>query len=204
MNFDELQKKWQSQQGGFKLRIDADILLKEIQRNKELFEACIFWRDVREAGIAFALAVFFSYFAFKWSVWSLYFPASGCLFVGLFMVIDRFIQKKKIPKFSDPLIGCIEISLRQVAHQVWLLKNVFWWYLLPVIIGVTVFTIHLHLQVVVLPTKEMIFNVAKSFAIWFLLCGGVYYLNQWAVRKYLLPRKQELEQLLSNLKNNNS
>ena len=35
MNFDELQKQWQSQQGGFKLRIDADVLLKEVQRNKE-------------------------------------------------------------------------------------------------------------------------------------------------------------------------
>ena len=139
MNFDELQKKWQSQQGGFKLRIDADVLLKEVQRNKESFESSIFWRDVREAGGSLVMAVFFLYQGIKGNSWSLCLPGLACIFVGVFMIADRIIQKKKQPKPGDSLTDCIEISLAQVQHQIWLLKNVLWWYLLPFGIGIAVF-----------------------------------------------------------------
>ena len=42
MTFDELQKNWQSQQEHFVLRIDPDVLLKQVQRNKSNFESAIF------------------------------------------------------------------------------------------------------------------------------------------------------------------
>ncbi len=34
-----------------------------------------------------------------------------------------------------------------------------------------------------------------------LLYWGIYWLNQWAIRKELAPRKKELEELLSSLEN---
>ncbi|MGB7746079.1 MAG: RNA polymerase sigma factor [Verrucomicrobiia bacterium] len=36
-----------------------------------------------------------------------------------------------------------EASLIQVNHQIWLLKNIFWWYLLPVLLGLGVFIVSL-------------------------------------------------------------
>jgi hypothetical protein len=202
MNFDELQKQWQSQPGGLKIRIDADVLLKEVQRNKESFESSVFWSDVREIGISLALVPIFIYFALTMHVWTLYLPALACVFLPAFMIIDRTIQKKKLPNLSDSLTGCIEISLAQVEHQTWLLKNVFWWYLLPFIIGVSIFWVHVGWLARDAGGTGLLF-IGGCFALLFVVSVGVYYLNQWAVRKELLPRKQELEQLLRSLQNDN-
>jgi len=61
MNFETWQKAWQSQDIGAKVIINADVLLKEVRRNQQHFRATIFWRDVREVGVAFLLTLFFSY-----------------------------------------------------------------------------------------------------------------------------------------------
>ena len=36
MTFDELQKNWQDQPSGFRLSIDSELLLKEVQRNQRV------------------------------------------------------------------------------------------------------------------------------------------------------------------------
>ena len=59
MNFEDLQKAWQSQDAGAKVTINADVLLKEVRRNQRHFRATIFWRDVREVGVAFLLTLLF-------------------------------------------------------------------------------------------------------------------------------------------------
>ena len=84
MNFEDLQKAWQSQDTGTKLIIDADVLLKEVQRNQQHFRATIFWRDVREVGVAFFLAIYFLWRdhhgdAANWPV------ALACLGIGAFI-----------------------------------------------------------------------------------------------------------------------
>lgn len=184
------------------LTVDSDLLLREVKRNKEHFESTIFWRDVREVGVSFILAVFFLYQGVKFNLWSLYIPVLACIFVGVFMVIDRVIQKGKLPKPSDSLAGCIKISLAQVEHQIWLLRNVLWWYLLPFAIGVALFWGHVGWRVHHDSGAGLIF-IGGCFVGLIILYTGVYYLNQYAVRKGLVPRKQELESLLKNLDNDN-
>ncbi len=198
MTFNELQKTWQKDTSSSKLTIDSDMLLREVKRNKEHFESTIFWRDVREAGGSFVLAVFLLYQGMKSNLWSLYLPALACIFVGVFMVIDRVIQKKKPPKPSDSLAGCIKISLAQVEHQIWLLRNVLWWYLLPFAIGISLFWGHIGWQVRNNNRTGLIF-IGGCFVGLIILYTGIYYLNQYAVRKELVPRKRELESLLNNL-----
>jgi hypothetical protein len=60
MNFEDLQKAWQSQDASAKVTINADVLLKEVRRNEQQFRASIFWRDVREVGSAFLLVLYCS------------------------------------------------------------------------------------------------------------------------------------------------
>ncbi len=200
MTFDELQKTWQSQESDFRLTIDSNMLLKEVQRNKRYFESAIFWRDVREVGVAFLMFLFFLYFGLKMKIWSLHATALLTLSVGVFMVVDRIIQKRKRPELTGALMGYIENSLAQVVHQIWLLKNVLWWYLLPPSIGIAIFIGHLAWLIRDLPGRGLIFlSVYCVFCV--LLFWGVYLLNQRAVRKELNPRKEELEQLLNSLKN---
>ena len=202
MTFDELQKTWQSQRASFKLTVDSDLLLREVKRNKRFFESAIFWRDVREVGVAFIMFLFFLYFGLKMKIWSLHATALLTLSVGVFMVVDRIIQKRKRPELTGALMVYIENSLAQVVHQIWLLKNVLWWYLLPLSIAIAVFIGHLAWLIRDLPGRGLIFlSVYCVFCV--LLFWGVYLLNQRAVRKELNPRKEELEQLLNSLKNAN-
>ena len=183
MTFDELQKTWQSQESRFKLCIDSDMLLKEIRRNKKYFESAIFWRDVREGGGAFLMFVFFLYSSLKYGVWSLLLLAISVLSIGVFLVADRIVQKRRRPELTESLMGCVKGSLDEVVHQIWLVKNVFWWYLLPPGIGIAIFIGHVAWLVrnsgwVGL---TLIFLSAYSVSC-VLLFWGVYCLNQKAVQ----------------------
>lgn len=205
MTFDELQKNWQEQKSGFHVSIDPDMLLKEVKRNKESFKATIFWRDVREIGISIPLFIFFSYVGLKDDTWELILVAVGFLFVAAFMTIDRISQKRKRTTPDETLKGCVKGSLAEVKHQVWLLKNVLWWYLLPPGIGVVAISYGMVLSTIRNFRGDLLgvwvcLGVIAFFALIFI---GVYWLNQYAVRKVLLPRKDELEQLLNAISNSN-
>lgn len=192
MTFEQLQKTWQSQPSGFNLSIDSDLLLREVKRNKEHFERVVFWRDVREGGGSFLMFIFFLYLGLKDNIWPLFLLAVLVLFIGCFIVTDRIVQRKRHPVSVDSLVGCVETSLSQIEHQIWLLKNVFWWYLLPLSIGIAIFVSYIYWKLHVFSPIPWI-----SCGFFYLF---IYHLNQYVVRKELSPRKQELEQLLSSLK----
>jgi hypothetical protein len=203
MTFDDLKDTWQSHKEVASITVDADMLLREVRRNKASFEASILWRDVREVGASFLVAIYFLYHGLKGKTWSAITLGLFALSIGIFMLADRALQKRRRPDYSDTLTGCIQSSLAQVAHQIWLLKNVFWWYLLPLLVGVAIFTGHIAwmLRDAGIPFWTHIF---RSTGIWALLTWGIYKLNQYAVRKGLQPRHQELEDLLNSLEDVNA
>ena len=199
MNFEALQKAWQSQDPGAKVTINTDMLLNEVRRNQQQFRATIFWRDVREVGVALLLALFFLYRSMRHHDWTDYLLALAGFGVGTFMVVDRLLQHRKHPVSNDPLKACIESSLLQVNHQIWLLKNVFWWYLLPfaAALGISISYSTWHARNA--GFLAVIIWVISALVI-VLVYWGIYWLNRFAVRKSLEPRRQELETLLANLK----
>lgn len=201
MNFDDLQKAWQSQTGR-KLSLDADLLLEMVHRNKKSFESMVFWRDVREAGTAFVLTAYFTCSAITDHLWPLYVTAAGCLWVGLFILRDHWIQRRINPIAKDSLKECVETSLKQVIHQTWLLKNVAWWYLMPIELGLSVFIGYLLWQV-----RHVGWALAAVLAyslVCYLIFRFTYWLNQKAVEVDLKPRRQELETLLASMETGES
>ena len=211
MTFDELQKNWRSQQAEPKLAIEPDLLLKEVKRNKENFESTIFWRDVREIGAGFVASAFlFAGCVFFWVldlknfVWPLLLLIILGTGTGTFILVDRIVQKRKYPEHGGTLMRYTENSLTQVVHQIWLLKNVFWWYLLPLGGGLLIWFSSCGLMVIMI--KGMKASIGYLFFILACIIGtillywGIYWLNQRAVRKELMPRKNELEELLNSLK----
>ena len=87
----------------------------------------------------------------------------------------------------------------QVNHQIWLLRNVFWWYLLPIAaaLGISIGYSTWH-------ARHFGATAVMGWCVYGLSCGllywGIYWVNQFAVRKSLDPRRQELEALLASLK----
>lgn len=202
MTFDELQKNWQAQKSDPKLAIDPDLLLREIKRNKISFECSIFWRDFREVGIAIIMFVYFLFIGIKNSLWPMLLLALICLWVGVFMVADRIVQKRRQPCLSDSLFNCVKNSLGQINHQIWLLRNVLWWYLAPLGVGILICFGHFGLilmQIEKPPIGLMLFFLACVVGT-ILLCWGIYWLNQRAIRIELAPRKHELEDILNSFK----
>jgi Na+/proline symporter len=201
MNIETLQKAWQSQDASAKVTINTDVLLNEVRRNQQQFRATIFWRDVREVGVAFLLTLYFSYRGLRHNDWTDCLVGFACFGVGTFMVVDRLLQRKKQPVSNDSLKTCIKSSLLQVNHQIWLLKNVFWWYLLPIAaaLGISICYSTWHTRNSGFPA--VIIWVISALLI-VLVYWGIYWLNQFAVRKCLEPRRQELETLLTSLNEN--
>ena len=195
MNFEDFQKAWQSQDAGAKVTINTDLLLKEVRRNQRQFWATIFWRDVREASVAFLLTWYFTQHGLRTNDWMDCLIGLACFGVGAFMVVDRFLQRRKRAVANNSLVACIETSLRQVNHQIWLLKNIFWWYLLPLSaaleISICISAWHSRNNLI----AALIGFVAPTLIV-ALLYWGIYQLNQFAVKKSLDPRKRKLEALL--------
>ena len=201
MNFEDLQKAWQSQDASARVTFNTGVLLQEVRRNQQQFRATIFWRDVREIGVAFLMALFFSYHGLRhghWTPfllpnWDFILLALACAGVGIFMLVDRIVRRRKQTNTNDPLKACIETSLNEVNHQIWLLQNIVWWYLLPLATALAVNSIYSSLR-----AHNPLWVVLWLFFT-LPLYWGIYRLNKFAVRKSLEPRRQELETLLASV-----
>ena len=198
MDYKTLQQQWQAQPEPDRVLIDKDILLKELQRSKDNFASTIWWRDVREGGIALILGVVFSYFGWRDQMWTHGLMAAGCFFVVVFLCFDRRRQLAKIPQASDSLQDCIKTSLHQVEHQIWLLKNVFWWYLLSIVIGGLALGLHTAVRLSN-QWHDILRETGKSSLTWIVLGFIVWLINQAAVKGDLEPRQRELHELKDSL-----
>ena len=206
MNPDELKQAWQTQMSQGRLTMDADALLQEARHKERSFRRIIFWRDVREVGVAGLLAMVLLGFGIThrdWSIsWCLLVLAVLLMGVAVFMVVDRLRQRRRRPSFSEPLLAWVEESLAQINHQIWLLKNVFWWYLLPPGVGMILLYGQVSWSLVeagLWRLKDLWGPLGGVLVFW-----GIYWLNQNCVRKDLEPRHRELEALLQSLNDTNN
>jgi hypothetical protein len=210
MNFDEyfdkLQKAWQCQHPSAKLNINAnaDVLLKEVRRNQQQWGAVNLWDAVLQIGGGFLMTLFFSYHGlrhaswtpFRLPNWDFLLVAFACAGVGTFRLVDRIVQRRKQTTANDPLKACIEASLNEVHHDIWLQRNVFWWCLLPFTTALAVSFGYGSLR-----AHNPIF---LAFLVLFVipLDWAGYRLSRFNVRKVLEPRRQELQTLLASLNEN--
>jgi hypothetical protein len=151
--------------------------------------------------------------------WTWYLVVLPFIWVAAFLVVDRRRQKRQNEsgepaRASDKrsstrdaspgtpavpaLLGSARESLAQVEHQIRLLRNVLWWYLLPFLIPILVFFAHVAWRTSQdWLERAAFFGFLSSFVV--ALYGWIYWLNQRAVRLQLEPRRQELLALVASL-----
>jgi hypothetical protein len=199
MNPDMFKQAWQTQTSQTRLTIDADLLLKEVRRNQQYFAVTIFWRDVREVGTALLLVPLWFYLGVKLSLpWTWYLTVPVLLWIAVYMLADRMRHKRQPPEPGEPLHQCVESSLAQVEHQIYLLRNVLWWYLLPLALSMLAFFGQIAWQLR-LGGWWAALAVSGVLAFEVIVFAGVYWLNRYAVRCGLEPRRRELETLRMSL-----
>src|SRR6478736_2206288 len=197
MEPDDLKQAWQAESKKWRLMIDSNLLMTEVRRNEQAFRAMIFLRDLPEITVALVLIpvwiVMGVWIKLPW-MWYTMIPA--LLFVAGFMLIDRRRHAPRDAEASQSLAAHVASALAQVDHQIWLLRNVFWWYLLPMVLAIACFA------------GQLAWNLrhhggwavaAFVVAITTVTYAYVYWLNQRAVRNELVPRREELVKLLANL-----
>jgi hypothetical protein len=196
---DNIKQAWEGQMSQTRMTIDADLLLKEVRRNQESFTVMIFWRDFREVGVALLLVPLWFYLGAKGSLpWTWYLTVPVMLWIAGFMLVDRLRHPQRFPEAGEPLRKSVQSSLAQVEHQIWLLRNVHWWAVLPMAFSCLAFFAQVF-------WREraggwwMVVALAIVVLIAATVLGGVYWLNQLGVRAALEPRRQELATLLKSL-----
>ncbi len=204
MNPENFKQAWQAQSPPNRLKIDSELLLQEVRRNQQHFTATIFWRDVREVGVAILMVPLWVYLGWKLALpWAWYLTMPVLMWVALFMLVDRMRHQRQPPAAGEPLRRHVENSLAQVEHQIWLLRNIFWWYLLPLAFSSLAFFGQIAWlrradgwsAALVVTFAALVVGVAL---------GAAYRLNQNAVRCQLVLRRQELESLLISLNDETS
>ncbi len=199
MKSDKYQQAWKAEAANMQVTIDADLLSKEVQLSHQNLQSLIFWRDVREAGTALLLIpVWFAMGIFLSLPWTWYLTVPALMWVAGFILVDRRRHPQRPSEPGEPLLLYVKESSTQVEHQIWLLRNVFWWYLLPFCIPIMAFFLHVAWQTSSVWWEFALFG---GFLGLFLLAvyGSVYFLNQRAVRTQLEPRRQELLKLVASL-----
>jgi hypothetical protein len=199
MDPDNFQQAWQTQTSQTRLTRDTELLLEEVRRKQQCFTTAIFWRDVREVGTCLLLVPLWLYLGIKHaSPWTWYLTVPALLWIAGYMLADRMRHKRQSPEPGEPLRRHVESSLAQVEHQIGLLRQVFWWYLLPLALSILAFFGQVAWQErsggwwTALAVSEVV-------ALGVIVLAVVYWLNQYAVRSDLEPRRRELETLLMSL-----
>lgn len=194
---------WQRQDDRIVFKGDPEETVKQLRRKQRRFFVGLLFSDFLEAGAAIGLACLFTFWVApkfgKQGVF-VYISAAVLLLLAAFFIVDRLRQERR-PR-GRALADEIRHYLLRVNRRIYLLRNVFWWYLLPGIIA---------WALVVIPAFILTFNgwsidpfgMTAVFGITIGLAVVVfilvYKLNQYGVEKELVPLKEELEQLLQDL-----
>jgi hypothetical protein len=198
MDSDPLQEAWQSQP---RPSLDADELVRELRRGEQQFAAMIFWRDAREVGVSLLLLPVWVAMGVGIGLpWTWYLVMPGIVWIAAFMTADRLRQRGRRALPGESLVRGVQGSLAEVEHQIWLLRNVHWWYLLPLAVPMMAFFAHTFWRA----SRGNVWEAAIATTLAAAIVGGVYgwvyWLNQKAVRSTLEPRQRELQGLLKSLK----
>ena len=204
MKFEDLQQAWQ-QQAQDELPLDKSLPAR-VKRTSRAFSRQIFWRDLREVAACIVVSLIFGKVALDagaegaTATWPAWMAAALPIAVAAFFIVDRLIMHHRATPKGEALAVEIERTAKAVRHQIWLLRHVLWWYILP--LALCSFLIG----------AQIILYAPESFPTWarwavgalILLPTGwvdwwVWKLNQNAIQKDLQPRLAELESLQNEL-----
>lgn len=189
MNDDELKNLWQHQP----LRnpnVSEAQLISAMQTKTTQLRRDLRARDLRELVACAVVVIIFGFFFF--TVYRTPISRFGDLLVigGAIFIAWKLVHTRRITPPAPPgatIVESLKAELNSVRAQSHLLGSVLWWYLLPLTGGVLIATwglqANLHAKV---PVTLVIIGV-NAF---------IYWLNQWARAKQLLPLEAQLESLL--------
>ncbi len=189
MNDDALKQLWKGQPFAALPALPDEKQIAVMKRRMKGFDKTIRWRDYGEVAAGIFIIVYFGRELILGNHSLL--TQAGCvvLIVSCIFIDWKLItSKRRVPKAEPnaPVFDTVKVELQKVENQIGLLKSVAWWYLLPLFVGVMLFYFG---------TPASFQSKLVYFTAVLVVYVFIYWLNQRAVKKNLLPLKRELESL---------
>jgi hypothetical protein len=187
MNDDELKKLWQQQP--LRDPPSAAQLVSAMQSKMTKFRRDLRARDVRELVACAVVMIVFGFYFFN--------ERTPMVRLGWLIVIGstifiawKLVHARRTTPSAPPgatIVESLRAELNSVRTQSRLLGSVLWWYLLPPGIGLLVATWGMKIHLLAKIPATLFFIAVYAF---------IYWLNQWARSKQLLPLEAQLQSLL--------
>jgi hypothetical protein len=194
MSFEDVRKQWQSEVDRPLAADRFKELLSVAQQKYSKLERTVYWRDLREIAAAMFVMVAFA------AGWPAFYRKSlvaaagaGILILAPPFIVYMLIRARRpiaLP-LDASVLDCSRQRLTWLDRQIQLLQTVAYWYVAPIFVGIVLFDWGL-------ARGHWLFfsaHVATSA----LFCLFVIFLNRRAVRKQLLPIREELVQVIAGL-----
>ena len=193
MNFDQLGEEWRATNAAAATPEQREQLIATTRRRIESFWRRILRRDLIETAAAVFVIMAFGLMQFRSDFATLERIGAGVIVVGAAYIIYRMHTARRStrpPAVEAPLKDYCNTELVRLAIQIKLLRSVLIWYLAPIMLGLVLMSFGRHGL-----TKPFLADLAVYAA----LTLGIHSLNQWAVRKQLIPLRDELLTLRDRL-----
>jgi hypothetical protein len=188
MNASDLEFVWRSQPPIKPSPQNIAQIAARVCAEDRKFRRRIWWRDLREIAAALSVAVVFGWVGQSWLRWV---SVASCLFVVAVLLGSRRVLRP-IHETSS-VVERLHQMIRETETQIGLLRSVLWWYLLPCGVATVAFLLD-RMSLKFSPSHLLLF--AATMCPFYI---AVYWLNQRAVRKVLLPRRANLQHALGEL-----
>ena len=203
MKLDELKEAWKSQDT--RITVQTVLLLESMRKKQRRHNKYIWLRNIREGWLTILAAVYFTCFAesdveSRLQLWPFYLAMVILFGIGVFRVLDNRRQKQRMLDYKNSTFAFIECSLLSINHRIWLLENMIWWGILPVIVGGILIIAQIIMVVGLQEPATLFWELGKGVGIACVILGVLYWGNLWTARKYWQPRKAELEAIADSLK----
>jgi hypothetical protein len=197
MNLDELSHAWRATNAIAATQQQRDQLIAATCRRVEQFWGRIFVRDVIETVAALCVIAGFGFMLTLPEFTALQKVGAGVVVVGAAYVVYRLHAPRfKLPPapIEGPLREYCRTELARVEKQIALLRTVHWWYLGPIMLGLVLISFGKH------GLDGQFLTDLAGFAA---MTGLIYAVNQWAVRKQMVPLRDQLLTLRDQLESGN-
>jgi len=190
MHDDALKQLWKGQDLEALPKLSDEAQIATLKKRMKRFDKTIQWRDYREVAACIVIIVYFGWHLLVGKYPALM-QAGFVVLIGSagFIAWKLIGSKLRLPKAEAdaPVFDVVKVELQKVGNQIGLLQSVAWWYLLPLFVGMMLCTWG--------GSGSFSTNLfGSSFT--FVIYAFIYWLNQFAVKRSLLPLKQALEALL--------
>lgn len=194
MNLDELDREWRATNEVAATKEQREQLIAATCRRVERFWGRIVRRDVVETIAAVVVIIFFGRYCYvEPTDYVVSKSSAGFLVCWALFIIYKLHRTRTIQQpasLDAPVREFCRIELDRLDRQIQLLRSVLWWYIAPCIIGVNTFFIGL----AGFGIDSLVYCIITILLAW-----GIYALNMRAVAKELVPPRNELASLLSQL-----